>query len=165
MGYLWEYPKIQCPDDCKYRNKLAPFCGYCLPDVMRKLGMRQKEENNAFTEENLLEAWIGMCNRMPTKMKAMAQRMKNMQPHIIAENQIELVVDNEILLGQISEIKGRIRATLAKDLHNGQIQLAIRQAAVEEIKPILSKREVFDTIRRDNPALEKLRQLLDLQLA
>ena len=124
-----------------------------------------KEENNAFTEENLLEAWIGMCNRMPTKMKAMAQRMKNMQPHIIAENQIELVVDNEILLGQISEIKGRIRATLAKDLHNGQIQLAIRQAAVEEIKPILSKREVFDTIRRDNPALEKLRQLLDLQLA
>jgi DNA polymerase-3 subunit gamma/tau len=124
-----------------------------------------KEENNAFTEENLLEAWIGMCNRMPGKMKAMAQRMKNMQPHIIGENQIELVVDNEILLGQISEIKGRIRATLAKDLHNGQIQLAIRQAAVEEIKPILSKREVFDTIRRDNPALEKLRQLLDLQLA
>jgi hypothetical protein len=45
MGYLWEYPKIQCPDDCKYRNKLAPFCGYCLPDVMRKLGMRKEKED------------------------------------------------------------------------------------------------------------------------
>lgn len=50
MGYLWEYPKIQCPDDCKYRNKLAPFCGYCLPDIMRKLGIRQ-EGTDGSTEE------------------------------------------------------------------------------------------------------------------
>ena len=44
MGYLWEYPKIRCPEDCRYRNRFAPFCGYCLPDIMRKLGIRQKKE-------------------------------------------------------------------------------------------------------------------------
>ena len=44
MGYLWEYPKIECPEDCRYRNRFAPFCGYCLPDIMRKLGIRQKKE-------------------------------------------------------------------------------------------------------------------------
>jgi len=45
--------RSMCPDDCRYRNKLAPFCGYCLPEVMRKLGMREggaygnrKEERN-----------------------------------------------------------------------------------------------------------------------
>ena len=52
MGYLWEYPKIKCPEDCRYRNRLAPFCGYCLPDIMRKLGIRQKkEETDDSTEE------------------------------------------------------------------------------------------------------------------
>ena len=52
MGYLWEYPKIRCPEDCRYRNRLAPVCGYCLPDIMRKLGIRQeKEETDDSTEE------------------------------------------------------------------------------------------------------------------
>ena len=52
MGYLWEYPKIKCPEDCRYRNRLAPVCGYCLPDIMRKLGIRQeKEVSDDSTEE------------------------------------------------------------------------------------------------------------------
>ena len=52
MGYLWEYPKIKCPEDCRYRNRCAPFCGYCLPDIMRRLGIRQKkEETDDSTEE------------------------------------------------------------------------------------------------------------------
>ena len=52
MGYLWEYPKIKCPEDCRYRNRFAPVCGYCIPDIMRKLGIRQKkEETDDSTEE------------------------------------------------------------------------------------------------------------------
>ena len=64
----------------------------------------------------------------------------------------------------MQDIKGRIRATLAKDLHNGQIQISLRKAEAEEVKPILSKREIFDDIRKSNPAVEKLRTLFDLQL-
>ena len=26
----------KCPEDCIYRNKYAPFCGYCLPDIMKR---------------------------------------------------------------------------------------------------------------------------------
>ena len=123
-----------------------------------------KEEKTAFTEETLLNAWIAMCNRMPQKMVAMAQRMKNMRPSLIGDDCIEVVVDNDLLLTQMQDIKGRIRATLAKDLHNGQIQISLRKAEAEEVKPILSKREIFDDIRKSNPAVEKLRTLLDLQL-
>jgi DNA polymerase-3 subunit gamma/tau len=123
-----------------------------------------KEEKSAFTEETLLNAWIAMCNRMPQKMVAMAQRMKNMRPSLIGDDCIEVVVDNDLLLTQMQDIKGRIRATLAKDLHNGQIQISLRKAEAEEVKPILSKREIFDDIRKSNPAVEKLRTLLDLQL-
>ena len=52
MGYLWEYPKIQCPEDCNYRNKQAPFCGYCLPEIMRQLGIRQKKEKRDDSTED-----------------------------------------------------------------------------------------------------------------
>ena len=45
MGYTRDYPKILCPESCKFRNKLAPFCGYCLPAVMKKLGIRQEEKD------------------------------------------------------------------------------------------------------------------------
>lgn len=46
MGYLWEYPKILCPEDCKYRRKNAPFCGYCLPKIMKELGLREEKEED-----------------------------------------------------------------------------------------------------------------------
>ena len=44
MGYLWEYPKIKCPENCRYRDRLAPFCGYCLPKIMKELGLRKDKE-------------------------------------------------------------------------------------------------------------------------
>ena len=123
-----------------------------------------KEESTAFTDEQLVSAWLAMCNRMPQEMKAMAMRMKNLRPHIVEANQIELVFDNDILLNQVSSIKGRIRATLAKDLHNGQIQFTLRKAEGSEVKPVLTRKQLFDEIRRDNPSFEKLRDLLGLQL-
>ena len=52
MGYLWEYPKILCPENCRYRSKQAPFCGYCLPEIMRELGIRQEKENTDDSTED-----------------------------------------------------------------------------------------------------------------
>ena len=87
----------------------------------------------------------------------MAQRMKNMRPSLIGDDCIEVVVDNDLLLTQMQDIKGRIRATLAKDLHNGQIQISLRKAEAEEVKPILSKREIFDEMLRGLEVLSPLR--------
>ena len=44
MGYLWEYPKVLCLENCRYRSKSAPFCGYCLPKIMKELGLRKDKE-------------------------------------------------------------------------------------------------------------------------
>lgn len=46
MGYLWEYPKVLCPEECRYRSKIAPFCGYCLPKIMKELGLRKEKEED-----------------------------------------------------------------------------------------------------------------------
>ena len=36
--------KIECNDDCEYRNRFAPFCGYCLIEILREEKANQKEK-------------------------------------------------------------------------------------------------------------------------
>jgi DNA polymerase-3 subunit gamma/tau len=102
---------------------------------------------------------------MPESMAAMSSRMKNMIPKISTFPDIELLMDNQILLDQMQAIKGRIRSTLVKSLHNANIQLTMRLARADEVKRILTKRELFDEMRTKNPAIEKMRELLGLEMS
>ncbi|EFC76904.1 hypothetical protein HMPREF0649_00216 [Segatella buccae D17] len=124
-----------------------------------------KATSEEFTQEELEMVWLGMCNRMPESMAAMSSRMKNMIPKISTFPDIELLMDNQILLDQMQAIKGRIRSTLVKSLHNANIQLTMRLARADEVKRILTKRELFDEMRTKNPAIEKMRELLGLEMS
>ncbi len=123
-----------------------------------------KEETGHFTQEELDFQWMAMCARMPQKMAGMASRMKHIHPKMTDMPHIELTIDNEILLEQILAIKSRIKATLAKELHNGNIELHIRLAKAEEVVKIRTKKEIFEDMRKANPAIEKLRSELELDL-
>ena len=122
-----------------------------------------KDENEQFSQEMLELQWWKMCNRMPQKMVGLASRMKNVKPHITAFPAIEVVVENQILLADINNIKGRIQVTLAKDLHNGNITLTTRLAEPEEIERRLTKREVFDELMKQT-AMQNLVKTLGLEL-
>ena len=107
-----------------------------------------KDENEEFNQDFLELQWLSMCNRMPQKMISLASRMKNMRPRIAEFPAIEIIVDNQMLLDQVDTIKGRIRATMAKALHNGNITLTLRLAKAEEISKKLTKKEVFDELMK-----------------
>ena len=124
-----------------------------------------KEEKNEFEQDDLTREWLSMCNRMNASMPGLASRMKNVTPRITDYPNIELLVDNRQLLEQIEQIKGRIRKTMAIYLHNGNIDFKIRLAEADEVKPILSRKEIFEKMRKENPAIEQLSQLLSLELA
>lgn len=34
--------KIRCPDNCAYRHKLAPMCGFCLKKILEDLEQIKK---------------------------------------------------------------------------------------------------------------------------
>ena len=124
-----------------------------------------KDEHKPFSQEDLSREWLAMCNRMVKPLPGLAPRLKNIIPIITDYPNIEIVVDNRQLLEQISQLKGRIRKTMAVYLHNGKIDFNIRLAKAEEVKPVLSKRELFEKISKENQAIELLRQQLDLELA
>ena len=111
--------------------------------------IKNKEEATEFTEDQLSLEWLRMCNRMPSQMTGLAQRMKNIQPTILSYPDIEILVDNKLLLDQLGAIKGRIRASLAASLHNGSITVSLRLAKQNEIKPVLTKKQIFDKMKKD----------------
>ena len=122
-------------------------------------------ENKEFTNDQLLIQWIAMCARMPQQMTGIAARMKNMTPVIADFPNVEVVVDNEILLEDISKIKGRIRNTLAMTLKNSNIQLSLKLAKPEDIKRIPTNRERFDMLIGNNDAFKSLVLELGLELS
>lgn len=106
-----------------------------------------------------------MLVRMPQQYNGLSMRLKNVTPHITEFPKIEIVVDNQILLTQVEPIKSRIKATLAKELNNGQIEILWRVAQGSEVKPLMTKRETFEELKKDNPALAKLCQMLNLDMS
>lgn len=122
-------------------------------------------EHQSFTQDALELQWMMMCNRMPQEMTGLAARMKNMIPRITTLPHVEVVVDNDLILDEISKIKGKIRLTLVRNLHNDDIQLNIRLAEGGEVRKVLTKRELFEEMKQKNPAIEKLCELLSLELS
>ena len=117
-------------------------------EARKEVEITNKDECEEFTQDMLDLQWLAMCNRMPQKMVGLASRMKNMKPRISSFPDIEIVVDNQMLLDQVAGIKGRIRATMARALHNGSINIELRLAKTEEISRRMTKKEVFDELMK-----------------
>lgn len=123
-----------------------------------------KDEHQSFTWQELIVEWKGMCNRIAKINVSLAQRMKLIKPQILPDGNIEVVVGNKILLDEMQTIRGRIRATMAQRLHNGQIDVMLRLAKAEELKPILTPRQELEKMQQQNPSIAKLIEQLGLQL-
>ena len=125
----------------------------------------KKDEQEPFSQDDLELQWMSMCNRMPQKLSGIAARMKNMNPVILELPQIEVVVPNEIVRDEMEQIRGSILNTLKLYLHNNAITMTMRVAKKEEREKILTRREQFEWMSRQNPAVEMLREAFDLVLA
>ena len=147
--------------------------GMTFANMRKSAGIAQQEdeqemkdtgERDTFDDDQLLLQWMSMCNRMPQTMAGLAARMKNMTPHITQLPDVEVVVDNDMLLSQLTAIKNRIRNTLARDLHNTSLKLTVRLAKADEVTRAFTKRELYDNMQKANPAIKHLGEALDLEL-
>ena len=123
------------------------------------------EADRPFSQEELENQWRAMCNRMPQKYSGIATRMKNMNPQIVAFPAVEVVVPNTIIKEELEQIKGSIVNTLKRDLHNGSITVSILVDEHQEPVKILSRREQFEELVKENKAVQELRDAFDLVLA
>ena len=125
----------------------------------------EQETDATFTQDDLELQWLSMCNRMPQEFSGIATRMKNMNPVIKEFPAIEVIVNNALIKQEMEDFKGRIIKTLQNALHNNAITLEITIVEQEGPIKILTRREQFEMMSKENPAVEKLRQAFDLELA
>ena len=126
---------------------------------------QEKETDAQFTQTDLEFQWMSMCNRMPQQYSGIATRMKNMNPTITEFPAVEVMVDNELIKQEIEEIHGSIAKTLQIYLHNDHLKLSVRVAEQKEKVKILSRKEQYEQMAEKNPAVVKLQQAFDLELA
>lgn len=121
-------------------------------------------EGKPFDDAQLGLEWRGMCNRMPKKYVALAQRMKNIDPVITDYPLVEAMADNTFLANEIIEIKPRIEKTLQIALGCPDLKLSVRVAEAKEIKRMPTRREMLDHLRANHHAVGKLIDNLQLLL-
>ena len=129
--------------------------------------VQEQDMNKEFTQELVEGQWINMCMRMQTinALVGLSQRMKSITPRITTYPEIEVTVDNQLLLNDILQIKGRILSTFRNGLCNSQLTINYRLTEQQERSRILSKREILDKIIKEQPAVGKLVKVLKLAMA
>ena len=120
-----------------------------------------------FTQEQVEGQWMGMCLRMQNvkDLIGLASRMKAIVPTITQYPNIEVVIDNQLLLNDILNIKGRILQTFKIGLGNQSVNINYRLAEADEVTKVLSKRELLENLMKENPSIAKLTQDLKLVMA
>ena len=159
IGLSWKNIREQAH---RKKNKISLVPGMLAPTDpnIKKIGT-----NCEFSQRDVEFQWMSMCNRMPQQLSGIAARMKNMNPVITDFPHIEVEVDNQIQFDQITPIKGSIVKTLKLYLQNENITLDLRLNEKRETMKILTRREQYELLTQNNPAVAKLSSLLDLELA
>ena len=124
-----------------------------------------QQKNAQFSQEDLELQWMAMCNRMPQELSGIATRMKNMNPTITELPQIEVQVDNALIKQEMEDFKGRIVSSLRNGLQNESLSLEIVIVEQKEQVKVMTRREQFEKLTKENPAIDKLRQGFNLELA
>ncbi|MGL5273656.1 MAG: DNA polymerase III subunit gamma/tau [Phocaeicola sp.] len=121
-------------------------------------------EDYSLNERDLSYYWRDYASSLPQEEKAMAARMMNMTPQLLDETSFEVVVDNEMVEKFIRQMGNSILAYLRHKLHNRHVSMQIRVSEAKEQTRAYSHLERYQLMNKKNPALQKLKESLGLEL-
>ena len=129
-----------------------------------------EEENPAndaadpYTQDQLNAGWLAFSETLKIEKPHLYSLMNSRTPVAEADQAILVQIDNKILEEEFREIRGALLMHLRATLNNYRIQL--RTEVMEnhtELKPYTDK-EKFEQMAARNPALNTLREQLDLDI-
>lgn len=123
------------------------------------------EEDYLVNEKDITFYWHEFANLLPAEEKAMAGRMKILQPKLIKDVTFEVLVDNEQVKIYMEQMAPRIVKHMRTQLHNRHIAMEVRVAQSNEITRVYSKPEQFQLMAKKNPSLLKLTQVFKLEIS
>ncbi len=122
-------------------------------------------EDLPVSEEGVRICWKQFAATLPKEQTAMAGRLLNIRPSLSDELVVEVKIDNPMVASELSTMRPHIEAYLRQQLQNQKLVLKVSVEEVQAARRILSRVEQYQTLAQRNPAVRKLKELLDLDLS
>lgn len=121
-------------------------------------------ENLPVTEDGLRICWKQFAMSLPKEESAMSGRMMNLRPYLAGSTEFAITIDNKLVAQEMRTMQPRIEAYLRTQMQNNHISMRIILEESQLTHRIYSRVEQYQMLEKRNPALRKLKELLDLDL-
>ncbi len=119
--------------------------------------------NEYFSDEALLDGWIEFGKTINDEIKSIGFQNTNL-PVRVSDTTFEILVNNVMQENELKKIQTDIVQFLINRLKNSSISMIIKVAEESEMQRTLSPEERYKSMVDQNPALEKLRKNLQLEI-
>ncbi|MBR7028120.1 MAG: hypothetical protein IKI05_01755, partial [Bacteroidaceae bacterium] len=120
---------------------------------------------SAYTIADVRLAWRQFADRLPQEQRAMAERMKGIEPQEKDATTAEVVVENKVVLDQLNTLKPQLIAFIQEKVNNHLANITFRIREAEERHRAFSDKEKLATMLEKSKPLQILQEKLALQLA
>lgn len=121
--------------------------------------------NEAFTESNMLSAWVAFAQRLPIEEIAQQGRMKMLAPKLLESSIIDVPVENDMVMADYKRLQPKIEDYIRSYLHNDNVRLQLRLLPPNQQNRPISRREQFEAMCEKSLAFKSLCEELKLDLA
>ena len=111
------------------------------------------------TQQELADAWKVMLEAMRAELPRLTAQLEGRQLRMVGHNQFELVVDNNFLEAEIKPHLVRMLTYLRQRCHRPGLNCKIVVEYQKQQAVAYTAREKYDVMVRQNPQLDKLRDL------
>ena len=122
-------------------------------------------EDLPVSDDGVRICWKKFAATLPKEQNAMAGRLQILRPLLKENLVVEVPVDNRMVADDVRAIRPQLEEFLRRELQNSHISINVIIEEVKSARKILSRVEQYQTIEQHNPAVRKLKELLDLDLS
>ena len=123
----------------------------------------QTPQNRPFTADQLRDAWVGL-SRTHAEEPRLVQLIEDYSPKMVAENQAEIQMPNPWQLAQMQKALPQLLKQLHHTLGNNLLQIRLSLAEYDEEQMAFTAEEKYKLMVEQNPALQVLKDKLELQI-
>ena len=117
------------------------------------------------TDELLQLHWMDYATQLPLEKAPLSNRMINIKPAVTSADSFTITVFNNMAKEDILSYQDEILAALGTHFNNNNLKMNIVvQESTDTVARILTRAQLFDRMKKDNPALSDLTKRLDLEL-
>ncbi|MCQ2311264.1 MAG: DNA polymerase III subunit gamma/tau [Paludibacteraceae bacterium] len=121
------------------------------------------QRNTPFTSDLLNQAWAGLVKHFPNEGRLMVM-LNDYKPVLAQDNAIVLTLTNPWQQEEINKHSKRIIALLRDALHNDHITMQVNVEEYHKEQQAYTSQEKYKLLISQNPALQQIKDALNLQL-